>query len=122
MIRLCHLQFIFKISDSAEPADQHSGSDRTGKINGKAFERNNLHIAQMPGHTTNHFNTFLSGKQRFFRFVVENADDQAIEHTGRAFDDIQVSKRDRVKASGIDSDFFSYVIHGIPPVSYALTF
>ena len=101
---MSHLQLHLKVRDSAQPAQQRAGTPKFGVGHGQPLKAINLYISQLVGCLTNLSHAVLNGKERSLIGVAKHGHDHPIEEVTASLDDIEVTKGDGVKASGINGN------------------
>src|ERR1700681_2476141 len=85
-IHQCHLQFVFVVGDSANPAQDHAGMALARIVNEQAVEDFDFNAGPLPGNLAQHFDALRYGKERSFFGVAQHGNDQQVKHFFPALD------------------------------------
>jgi hypothetical protein len=99
-----HLEFVFVVGYRANAAKDDGGAAFSRVFHEQSLENVNFHGIPLFCDLPEHVNAFIQREQRLFVDVLQNGDNQLVEHFFPALDEVQMPVGYGVKRAGIDSD------------------
>src|SRR5687768_2178052 len=99
-----HLKLVLEIAHCAESSDDERRADLTREVDEQTLELSHLHATIARGCLSNQIDALVGREQRLLRAVVGDSDDEPVDELAAAADEVLVTTRDRIEASGIDGD------------------
>jgi hypothetical protein len=97
-----HLEFVFVVRDGANTSQNDACAALGHIVHEQAAEGSHFDVRKIDGHFPQHFDSFFQTEERPLFIVAEDGDDQAIEQSRPALDQIQVAVGNWIEGAGVD--------------------
>ena len=95
------LDLVFKVGDRAQTAHHDGGVFLLGEADSQTVEGIHFYVGDVLAAFPQHGNALLDRKQGLFGTVDQHRNDDLVEHTAGALDNIQMPAGDGIKTAGI---------------------
>jgi hypothetical protein len=96
------LELELEVGDSAEAADEGDGGLFAGEVDEESVEGHDADVGEVAGDGADEVDAFVEGEEALFTVLAGDADDDLVEEAGGAFENIEMSVGDGVKASRVN--------------------
>ena len=97
-----HLEFVFVVGDGADAADDEAGAAAGGVVGEQAVEGLDADVFAAGEGFADHFGALVDGEKRGFGFVSQDGNDEVVNETAGAADDVEVAVGEGVEGSGVN--------------------